>query len=47
MEYRQFLKESVIPKGNDAIIDDFWNVYTIQKVPDPNLNEKTKKNQRG
>ena len=26
MEYKQILKEYVIPKGNDVILDEVWNL---------------------
>ena len=35
MEYGKIIKEYVISKGNEAKTNEVWNVYTIQKVPDP------------
>ena len=29
IEYVQVVKESVIPKGNDTLLNEVWNVYTI------------------
>ena len=36
--------ESVIPKGDDAMLQEVCNEYTIQKVPDTKLNRKWKHN---
>ena len=46
MKYSQIVKESVIPKVNDVILDEFWNLYTSQKVPDPKLIQSGNKNKR-
>ena len=43
MEYGKIVKKYTIQKGNDATLDEVWNVYTIQKYLDPNLNKKVKK----
>ena len=40
VEYVNIIKESVIPKGNDVIIDEVWNIYTSQQFPDLKLNGK-------
>ena len=37
IEYGKIVKEAVIPNSNYAILNEFWNVYTIQKVPYTNL----------
>ena len=37
MEYGKIVNSYVIPQGNDVTLDELWNVYTIQKVPDSNL----------
>ena len=37
----------MIPKGNDDIIDEVWNVFNCQKVPDQNLNKNVATIQRG
>ena len=34
IEYGQTVKESVVPRGDDAILHEVWNVYTIHKFPD-------------
>ena len=38
MEYGIIVKKSVIPKGDDVMFDEVWNVYTIKKVHDHRLN---------
>ena len=43
VEYVNIIKESVIPKGNDVIIDEVWNIYTSQQFPDLKLNGKNGK----
>ena len=35
MKYGEIVKESVVTQGYDAILDEVWNVCTINKVPDP------------
>ena len=47
MECGKVVKESVIPKGNGTTIDKVQNVYTIHRVPDPNLKKSGKKKKRG
>ena len=37
IKYGEIVKESVIPKNREEKIDEFWNLDTIQKVPDPNF----------
>ena len=40
MECGKVVKESVIPKGNDTTLYEVYNIYTFQKVPDPdNINK--------
>ena len=46
MKYAQIVKESVIPKVNDVILDEFWNLYTSQKVTDPKLIQSGNKKKR-
>ena len=46
MEYREIVKESVIKKVNDATLDEVWNVYTIQKVPDTDLKKRKEKDRK-
>ena len=41
MEYGEIIKGYAIPKGNDVTLNEVWNVFKIQKVPDPNLNIKS------
>ena len=36
IEYGEIVNASVIP-NSDGSIDDFWNVYKSQKVPDKNV----------
>ena len=43
VEYVNIIKESVIPKGNDVIIDEVWNIYTSQQFPDLKFNGKNGK----
>ena len=40
MEYGKTVEEPVIPKVDDTILNEVWNLYTIQKVPDPKLNKE-------
>ena len=44
--YGDIVKQSVIPKDNDAKVDELWNVYTNKKVPnsvEKNSGRKTNK----
>ena len=47
MEYVQFLKESVIPKGDYLIPGESWNIYNSQKVRDQKFNRNVGTIQRG
>ena len=47
MNYIQIDKDYVILKGNDTTLNEVWDVYTIQKVPYPNWNNKVEGKQRG
>ena len=38
IEYGKIVKESVITKGNDVILNEVWNAHNIHKVTDRNLN---------
>ena len=40
MEYGKIVKKNEIPKCNDKILYEIWNLYRVHKVPDPNLNKK-------
>ena len=43
IEYEKIIKVSVIPKGNDVILYEIWNVYNSQKFPNQGWNKKRSK----
>ena len=47
IEYVKIVHESVIQNENDVTINEVWNVYTIQKIPDPKSNTKAETKKRG
>ena len=40
MEYGKIVKGGLVSKYDDGIPDEVWNVYIIQKIPDPKLDIK-------